>query len=314
MAKENKTSKLGVMSKVDSNYLRVLWPGEATDFTPWLAEEENLNQLGDAVGIDMILEEREARVGSFSLDILAREDGGENRKIVIENQLQNTNHDHLGKLITYASGLDANVVIWIVRSARDEHRRAIEWLNQHTDDTLAFFLIEIELWRIGDSPIAPKFSVVEQPNTWEKTVKEESATKLLQMDFWRAFREAANEDPVFMSEFKTRKPSSRPYYDLGIGCKTCRLTLRAKIGEGIINAECYIVNDKPLYNKLKGHAATIHEAMGSTMKWHEAQQNCRIILSRPADISDKDAWPEIFEWLRAQALKMKPLFKKLVNQ
>lgn len=317
MAKENKASKLGVMSKIDSNYLREIWPDEAKDFTPWLAKEANLKLLGDAVGIDMILEEREAAVGAFSLDLLAKEDGGDERRIVIENQLQNTNHDHLGKLITYASGRDANVVIWIVKGARDEHRKAIQWLNQHTDDTLAFFLIEIELWRIGDSPIAPKFSVVEQPNAWAKTIKEggeKSATKLLQMDFWNAFRDAAKLDPAFMDVFSLQKADSRPYYVLRIGFSNCQINLRAIANDGTISTEFYVRRDKALYNKLKGVADTIHQELGEVLTWYESKQDSRIILTRQGDITDRDSWPEMFAWFREQALKMRPVFRKLVTQ
>lgn len=112
----------------------------------------------------------ESNVGDFSVDLYATEEGT-GRKIIIENQLEETNHDHLGKIITYASGKDAEVIIWIVKKARDEHRKAIEWLNQHTDENAAFFLIEIELWKINDSEPAPKFSIIERPNDWAMAMK-----------------------------------------------------------------------------------------------------------------------------------------------
>ena len=118
----------------------------------------------------MVLEETESAVGSFNVDIFAAEEGGTGRKIIIENQLEETNHDHLGKIITYASGKGAEVVIWIVKRARDEHKQAVEWLNQHTDKNIGFFLLEIELWKINDSLPAPKFNVVERPNDWAKTM------------------------------------------------------------------------------------------------------------------------------------------------
>ena len=118
--------ELGKMKRIHD--LRTVWPHEANDFTKWLAEDANLEELGNAVGIDIDLEERESSVGSFSVDLYATESGS-GRKIIIENQLEDTNHDHLGKLITYASGKGAEVVIWIVKRARDEHRQAIEWLN-----------------------------------------------------------------------------------------------------------------------------------------------------------------------------------------
>ena len=123
--------QLGKMQRITD--LRSVWPHEALDFTKWLAEENNLSLLSEAIGVDIILEERESSVGNFNVDIFASENGT-NRKIIIENQLEDTNHDHLGKLITYASGKDAEIIIWIVKRARDEHKQAIEWLNQHTDE------------------------------------------------------------------------------------------------------------------------------------------------------------------------------------
>ena len=169
--------QLGKMKRITD--LRTVWPHEANDFTKWLAEDANLEELGNAVGIDIDLEERESSVGSFSVDLFATETGS-GRKIIIENQLEDTNHDHLGKLITYASGKGAEVVIWIVKRARDEHRQAIEWLNQHTDSNIGFFLVEIELWQINDSLLAPKFNVVEKPNDWAKEAKKNDSVSTTQ--------------------------------------------------------------------------------------------------------------------------------------
>ncbi len=161
---------LGSMKKIDD--LRSVWQHEARDFSKWLAQDENLALLSSAIGIDIVLEELESPVGGFSVDLFGTEDGTD-RKIIIENQLEETNHDHLGKIIIYASGKDAEVVVWIVSHARDEHRQAVQWLNQHTDSDIGFFLIEIELLQIDDSLYAPRFNVVERPNDWEKQVKAE---------------------------------------------------------------------------------------------------------------------------------------------
>lgn len=143
--------------------LRKVWPHEALDFTKWLSSPANLNMLGEAVGVELELIETESSVGSFNVDIYAQE-AGTGRKVIIDNQLEETNHDYLGKVITYAAGKGAQVIIWVVSHARDEHRQAIEWLNEHTDNDFGFFLVEIELWTIGDSKPAPRFNVVEQPN------------------------------------------------------------------------------------------------------------------------------------------------------
>lgn len=140
-----------------------------------MATEDNIGSLSDTIGIDIAIDEEESPVGDFSVDIFAREiDTG--RKIIIENQLDSTNHDHLGKLITYASGKSAEIIVWLVKHAREEHRVAIEWLNNHTDDKVVFFLCEIKLYKIGNSSPAVKFEVVERPNDWAKDVKKADTT------------------------------------------------------------------------------------------------------------------------------------------
>ena len=163
--------ELGKLKEIKD--LRKVWAHEALDFTPWLAEEENLSELADAVGLEITLDETESSVGDFSVDIFAKETGTD-RKIIIENQLEDTNHDHLGKLITYASGKNAEIIIWVVKRAREEHRSAVEWLNNHTDENIGFFLVEIKLYQIGGSQIAPKFNVIEKPNNWTKEIKKQN--------------------------------------------------------------------------------------------------------------------------------------------
>ena len=160
-------AKLGRLEKGD---LRKVWLNEALDFTQWLALEENLRLLSDEIGIDIKLLQTEVSVGKFHADILGEEEIT-GRNVIIENQLNITHHDHLGKIITYASGYDAEIIIWIVEDTREEHVRAIDWLNEHTDEDIYFFLIKIEVWKIGDFPYAPKFQVISQPNDWAKEVK-----------------------------------------------------------------------------------------------------------------------------------------------
>lgn len=149
--------------------------------------------LGEEIGVEIKPIKTEANVGTFKVDILA-EEGSTGRRIIIENQLEDTNHDHLGKIITYASGYDAEIIIWVVRDVREEHQRAIEWLNEHTDEKTGFFLIKVELWQIEGSNPAPKFEVMVSPNEWAKAIKasptggELSETKLQQLDFWTKFK------------------------------------------------------------------------------------------------------------------------------
>lgn len=196
--------QLGIIERIP---VRDVWRHEALDFTKWLAQEENLTQLGEACSIDLEFVDVESAVGSFAVDIFAKESGSD-RRVVIENQLEDTNHDHLGKIITYAAGKDAEVVIWVVARARDEHRKAIEWLNEHTDDECSFFLVEIEVWRIGDSQMAPRFNVVESPNEWARVEKAKtglSDTRTTQLGYWQAYREAALSDPSFSKVMRPQK-------------------------------------------------------------------------------------------------------------
>lgn len=216
-------TSLGTIKKIDD--LRSVWPHEAHDFSKWLAKEENLTLLSETIGIDIVLEELESAVGGFNVDLYATEEGT-GRKIIIENQLEDTNHDHLGKIITYASGKGAEVIVWIVKRARDEHRLAVEWLNQHTDSNIGIFLLEIELWQINDSPYAPKFNIVERPNDWAKSVKAVegvSDTKKLQMEFWQAFADYAFANTDFAQQFKKRKAQPQHWYDLALGRSVYRL-------------------------------------------------------------------------------------------
>ncbi|MXY70258.1 MAG: hypothetical protein F4Y47_17145 [Acidobacteriia bacterium] len=151
--------------------LRAAWPHEAHDFTPWLAE--NLERLSEAIGIPLEAESSEVRVGKFAADILAS--GPEGQSVLIENQLESSDHSHFGQIMTYLAGLDARVVVWIARDFTDPHISAIQWLNRHTDDEFAFFAVKLRVVTIADSPLAPIFEVIAKPNNWERQVRRESS-------------------------------------------------------------------------------------------------------------------------------------------
>ena len=161
-------TNLGRLEKIE---LRDIWRTEDQDFTPWLAQDNNISLLGDILGLDLEVEAQEKDVGPFRADILCK-DTLNDSWVLIENQLERTDHKHLGQLITYAAGLKAVTIVWIAESFTDEHRAALDWLNSITDGDFRFFALEVELWRIGDSPAAPKFNVVSKPNAWTKTVGE----------------------------------------------------------------------------------------------------------------------------------------------
>lgn len=295
--------KLGKLEQITD--LRSIWKHEANDFTPWLAKEENLSVLSDAIGIDLVLEEQESKVGDFSVDLLATEEGT-GRKIIIENQLEETNHDHLGKIITYASGKDAEVIIWIVRKARDEHKKAIEWLNQHTDDSSAFFLIEIEVWKIGNSEPAPKFNVVERPNDWAKAMKNVGITNTQsqQMQFWQYFVDSWDNNVEFAHAFRKRKAHPQNWYDISMGNSDFHLCMEIHFQKNDINAGLYIPDNKNIYNKLLENRAEIEKTLDAAVEWRNAKKASRFLISKSIDINNPTNWDEACNWLMDICLKV----------
>ena len=294
--------------------LRRVWPHEALDFTTWLAEEDNLMLLSDVVGLEITVDETESSVGDFNVDIYATETGTD-RKIIIENQLEDTNHDHLGKLITYASGKAADIVIWVVKRAREEHRAAIEWLNNHTDENIAFFLLEVKLFQIGDSDIAVKFEVIEKPNDWTKEIKRQtssSPTLQARYDYWVAFNEYAFNNVQFAKAFNRRKASTDHWMTLSVGSSACHINLLQVRKDNNIIVEWYITDDKELYQKVHSHKEDIEADMGMALDWRELpdKKASRILVIHEADFDNKDKWSEQFNWAMDAAMKMKKAFKK----
>lgn len=302
--------KLGKIKYIKD--IRSVWHHEARDFSKWLVQDENLEELSAAIGIDIVLEERESSVGSFNVDLYAIEEGTD-RRIIIENQLEDTNHDHLGKLITYASGKGAEVIVWIVRRARDEHRQAIEWLNQNTGVNIGFFLVEIELWQIDDSAIAPKFNVVERPNDWAKQMKNIgnlSDTKQLQLHFWQQLSEYIKSHDALAKEFSPRKAQPQHWYDLSIGSSSYHIGLTVNTQKNCLGAEIYIPDDKDKFAMFKKHEQEIENLVGCHVEWREAPKATRIITLYSYNINNEDKWEQAFEWLMNKAVIFKSIAKR----
>jgi hypothetical protein len=207
--------ELGRMEKISE--LREVWESEDGDFTPWLAREENLSLLADTIGIDLELEAQEQSVGPFRADILCK-DTVTNNWVLIENQIEKTDHSHLGQILTYGAGLEATTIVWIAKSFTEEHRATLDWLNEITNNNFNFFGLEIELWRIGNSPIAPKFNIVSKPNEWNERVSVDpipnTPDKKLRMDYWTAFIDYIHERD---STIKAGKPHAWHYLQFPIG-------------------------------------------------------------------------------------------------
>lgn len=303
------------LDKLKKVELRDVWPHEALDFTKWLSDEPNLALLGTAVGIELELIETESSVGSFNVDIYAQE-VGTGRKVIIENQLEPTDHDHLGKVITYAAGKDAEVVVWVVACARDEHRQAIEWLNQHTDGDFGFFLVEIELRSIGGSLPAPRFNIVEQPNEWTKAIKRIeglSDTERVKLSYWTKYRELAQASPEFLKVFSPQKPYKDHWTALRCGTSAYHIALLIDTQHGRIGIEFYVPDDKEIGYKAIENAGLFEERLGLAGVPFDAKKasglrfykdGCRIK-------GNENAWPGFIGQQLEWALSMRQVIDKL---
>ena len=232
-------TKFGEIEKVD---VRSAWAHEQHEFTPWLSEDENMARLSDAIGVDLEVEGIEVAVGPYSADILAK-DIGSQRYVVIENQFGKTNHDHLGKLITYASFLDASTVIWIAEHFTEEHHKAIDWINDHTTEGVNFYAVELELWRIDQSRPAIRFNILSRPNELirqaaaTKTIAELSDTRRLQLEFWTAFRDRLLEKGVIKT---AQTPRPQYWFDVAIGRSGVHIENIANTYDGRIGVRLYL--------------------------------------------------------------------------
>lgn len=315
-------SPLGRLTKVE---LRQAWANEARDFTPWLAQPENLALLGEAIGIELECESQEKPVGPFSADILCK-DTANDTWVLIENQLERTDHTHLGQLLTYAAGLQAVTIVWIAERFTEEHRAALDWLNEHTSDGINFFGLEVELWRISDSPFAPKFNIVSQPNDWAKAVKqaangETSTHKQLQLKFWTTYQRYLED---VGSIIKAKKPAPSHMNSHSIGCAGVQLvsiisgwSSATNTWNPEIRAEVYLNSPKakPVYAALENRKDEIETALGFPLVWHNPENaaSCKLYTRTDADFTNGALWPQQFDWLRGKLETMHRVFAPIVK-
>lgn len=304
------------LGKLERISLRKAWAHEAGEFTPWLSQADNLNLLAESLGLNELeLVGIEYPVGDFKVDILCSDNGG---KVIIENQLEKTNHTHLGQILTYAAGVGARKVIWLAESFRTEHVAALEFLNQHTTDELDFFAAEIELWRIGDSPMAPSFNVVVKPNDWAKTGQQNAKvaaamtpTKQMQLKFWTewsAWLQAKG------SALRTQKPLPQHWTNIALGRAGIHLAASVNSRDSRISMEVYIdhTNSKAMFKQLLAQKEAIESELKQALDWQELPDGhaCRIIHLRPdSPLEDEAQWSTYFAWLEGAALKMTEVFR-----
>ncbi len=280
---------------------REIWKNEAQDFTPWLAA--NIDLLFEEIGVTAENVKTEERAGRFIVDITA-EDSQTEKNIIIENQLGQTNHDHLGKLLTYASSFDASIIVWIVGDITDEHQRAIEWFNDHMDDEISFFLVRIEAYKIGDSKPAPKFNAVVQPNSWSKIIRrsttsntEITSTKLAHLRFWEGLKEYASDSKTSFTV--SQKPTPRQWYNISIGSREAHLRLSLNSVNDSIQVAIYISKNPALFEHLNSKQSVFNERVKSKIEWLPLQDKEASLISctYEGDPHEEKRQGEYYMWI-----------------
>jgi len=310
--------KIGKLKKLED--IRELWNGEATDFTPWLAKEENIRQLSEETGIELEVVEQEKNVGPFRADILCK-NTIDNHYVLIENQLERTDHTHLGQIMTYAAGLDAVSVIWIAKQFTEEHRATIDWLNRITDVQFNFFGIEIEAYQIGESLPAPKFQIVSKPNEWSKTVKSASKnqgltkTQQINLEYWSAMKEYFETKETFL---KSQKPQPQHWATFAIGRSDFVLTAVMSTRDNMIRV-AFEINTLPPnkdFNILKKrYEVQSYQEFDGELVWDELPKRrmSYIYLKKAANVADKSDWENQHQWILEKLEKLDKFFRPKIK-
>ncbi|MBB2166314.1 DUF4268 domain-containing protein [Gluconacetobacter sp. 1b LMG 1731] len=316
------------LGHIETVEVRTIWQNEASHFTPWLAKAENLIALGKVLHLgELRLEATEVSVGDFSADIVAVDEN--DTPVLIENQLELTDHRHLGQVITYLSGInnDEANIIWISTRFREEHRAAIEWLNRNTIDGFDFFGIEIEVLRIGESDPAPRFNVVAMPNDWAKQARQTArrisseatgSTGLLYQEFWISLQ-AAYEKLGNIRRFPKTWPRQWLPFSIGRGGFKIVVTIARATNEIRVELYMHQKNMPPnqAYNALYAQRDSVERDFGTTLDWQPLPDRCaaRIAVSLPnSSITDKDNWPRQQEWILTEITKFRKVFTERVKQ
>jgi hypothetical protein len=317
--KQSSSNKLDSLSQLSQVSLRDFWPDEAKDFTPWLAQEKSLTLLSESIQlpIDGVIQ-TEVKSGPYRADIVV---GEGDSLVVIENQLSKTDHGHFGQLLLYATNHDAKTIVWIAKSFSDEYRKALDWLNDNTPSDTGFFGLEIELWQIGDSPPAPRFNVVCQPNQLTKLERSSvggngiSETRLAQLDFWEDLRTLAEEKG---SKLGFRKPQPLHWYNLALGRAGFEVSLSAITpNDGEVRCAINVNNfagGHEAFDALEGQKEEIEKELGE-LTWRRLDgKYSQIVKSYPGLFNDDDKRQELLEWCLTSAEAFFACFKPRVEE
>lgn len=311
-------AKLGKMQKVD---LRDIFKNEAGDFTPWLAQEDNIALLGEVLGLELEVQKQEANVGPFRADILCKEVQSD-KTVLVENQIEPTDHSHLGQILTYAAGVDAAFVIWIAQKFTDEHRAALSWLNEKfegIEGAPAFFGVEIEVLKIGDSEPAVRFNIVSQPNNWSNrarhAVREAGLTEgqHIYLKYWTALASYLRSSGSIL-----QCGEIKPTFELNM-----RQPMRGfRSGFFATLRDRYIGTFIGAYNKenvdvlrwlYQNQKDALEREIGSKLEDAEEDGGYWINALREVDPRNMDDWPQQHEWLKNTAEKFARVLPKYVE-
>jgi hypothetical protein len=299
------------------------WEHEAHQFTPWLADQieaERASDVENVLGLDLEVIEREKRVGRYKVDIFARtlEDS---RNVVIENQLEDSDHDHLGKAISYAAGLDADIIVWIAPKFNDEHIDAVQWLNKNSREGVDLFAIRLEVWRIDDSKPAVRFNAVEEPSEWQEKAKRSDSdlteTKKLQEDFWTAVRDRIQS---IDTPLRPRKPRPHHWYNNPIGKAGFTLQFTTNTVENNLYCQLIIRDDAEAYQQLESEKDEIEAEMDEALIWRPPENaqgdsnRSKITLRRSGKLSNRDDWEEYSDWVIDRGERFHDVFYDRVQQ
>ena len=319
------TQKLGRLERVD---LRKVWETEDRGFTPWLAKEENLELLGETIGMGLELEAQEKNVGPFRADILCK-NMYDDSWVLIENQIERTDHTHLGQIFTYAAGLDAVTMVWIASRFTDEHRAALDWLNKITDEEFRFFGLEVEAWKIGDSLPAPKFNIISQPNDWSKSVShgarkisEGAANDTLDMyyRYWHQLIKYMQDRGSILNPHSPRKEYGLRFIHVLAG-----IYIVATIGVGkkrngveILLENSSRESNKAFFNLLEQDKEAIETELDLNLdlEWLETpdQIRSRIAVYKDADPTDENDWADQHAWFKETIEKFDNVFTNRIRK
>jgi len=312
-------SKLGKIEVVNP---REIWSNEERNFTPWL--EENIEELSEVIGIPLVIEEIEKRVGNYELDMYGKVEGT-NEIVVIENQLEVSDHKHLGQLITYASGLNASIIIWVTPRINDEHKKAIEWLNEISQDEKSFFLVRPEVLRIENSLPAVRFHVESSPSDFERTIRglvgqNERKSHQIKRMFWSEFIEYCKDHDLRWGA--GRRTTKDNWMNFSIG-KSGISTTASMANKSRLKAEIAIdlpdkEDNKKLFDRAFARKEEIEKRFGLELSWERLPNRkvSRIAVYLDYDKNEleesEDYRRELFTWLEKNIEMMRTICKGYV--